>query len=89
MRCKKLDEVERRDASEVRQQRIYTAIKACHEEYGFPIETTCELLHVSRSAYHKWTSGKLSRKAAANERLTDQIEKIHLQSPDKGCPEAE
>ena len=60
------------------------AIKECHEEKGYPIEAACELLHVARSAYHKWACGKLSRRAEENERLADTIEKIHEKSPDKG-----
>ena len=44
----------------------------------------CELLHVARSAYHKWACGKQSRRAVENERLADKIEKIHEESPDKG-----
>ena len=39
---------------------------------------------MARSAYHKWASGKLSRRAAENEHLADTIEKIHEESPDKG-----
>ncbi|WP_143482338.1 IS3 family transposase, partial [Pseudoflavonifractor sp. An176] len=42
------------------------------------------LLHVARSAYHKWATGKRSHRAAENEQLADTIEKIHLESPDKG-----
>ena len=61
----------------MRQRRIYAAIREAHTEKGYPIELACELLHVSRSAYHKWASGKLSRRAAENERLADTIEKIH------------
>ena len=60
------------------------AIKECHEKQGFPIEASCKLLHVARSAYHKWASGKLSRRAAENERLADKIEQIHDENPDKG-----
>ena len=48
-----------------------------------PIELACELLHVSRSAYHKWASGKLSKRAAENERLAEKLEKLHAESPDK------
>ena len=59
-------------------------IKECHEKNGYPIETACTLLHVARSAYYKLISGKLSRRAAENECLTDKIEKIHEESPDKG-----
>ena len=39
---------------------------------------------MARSAYHKWASGKLSRRTTENERLADMIEKIHAESPDKG-----
>ena len=42
------------------------------------------MLHVARSAYHKWASGKLSRRTTENEQLADKIEKIHMESPDKG-----
>ena len=42
------------------------------------------LLHVARSAYNKWASGKLRHRAAENERLAEKIEKIHTESPDKG-----
>ena len=68
----------------MRQRHIYAAIREAHVEKGYPIELTCELLHVARSAYHRWVSGKLSRRAAENERLADTIEKIHEESPDKG-----
>ncbi len=44
----------------------------------------CKLLHVARSAYHKWASGKLSRRTAENEELAEKIEQIHAESPDKG-----
>ena len=68
----------------MRQRRIYAAIREAHTEKGYPIELACILLHVARSAYHKWASGKLSQRAAENERLADTIEKIHEESPDKG-----
>lgn len=48
----------------MRQRHIYAAIREAHEETGYPIELACELLHVARSAYHRWASGKLSRRAA-------------------------
>ena len=51
----------------MRQRRAYAAIREAHEETGYPIELACKLLHVARSAYHKWASGKLSRRAAENE----------------------
>lgn len=60
------------------------AIKECHEAQGYPIEMACGLLHVARSAYHKWAAGNLSRRTEENERLADKIEMIHAESPDKG-----
>ncbi|MFQ8767091.1 MAG: IS3 family transposase [Oscillospiraceae bacterium] len=68
----------------MRQRRAYAAIREAHEETGYPIELACKLLHAARSAYHKWASGKLSQRAAENERLADTLEKIHEESPDKG-----
>lgn len=60
------------------------AIRACKLESGYPIELSCQLLRVSLSAYNKWASGKLGRRAAENERFAEKIEKIHTESPDKG-----
>lgn len=51
---------------------------------GYPVESECELLHVSRSACSKWISSKSSRRTAENEQLAEKIEKIHMESPDKG-----
>ena len=68
----------------MRQRHIYAAIREAHGEKGYPVELACELLHVARSAYHRWVSGKLSRRATENEPLADTIEKIHAESPDKG-----
>lgn len=68
----------------MRQAHIYTAIKECHSEYGDPVETTCKMLHVSRSAYNRWASGKVSPRTVRNQKLAEEIEKIHKNSPDKG-----
>ncbi len=42
------------------------------------------MLHVSRSAYHKWLSGKESQRTKENKELAKIIEEIHNDSPDKG-----
>lgn len=68
----------------MRKGRFYQAIRECNTATGCPIELGCKLLHVARSAYHKWASGKLSRRAAENEALAEKIEQIHAESPDKG-----
>ena len=44
----------------------------------------CELLHISRSAYYKWNSGKLSPRQKKNEEIADKLEQMHMESPDKG-----
>lgn len=51
---------------------------------GYSVKSECELLHVSRSAYNKWTSGKPCRRTDKNEQLAEKIEKIHKENPDKG-----
>ena len=68
----------------MRQRHIYAAIREAHTEKGYSIELACELLHVARSAYYKWASGKLSSRAVENAMLAEKIEQIHTESPDKG-----
>lgn len=68
----------------MRQGHLYRAIREYNAEVGCPIEISCQLLHISRSAYHKWASGKLSNRTAENEQLAEKIEQIHQESPDKG-----
>ncbi|MCI1965473.1 MAG: hypothetical protein LKJ17_04980 [Oscillospiraceae bacterium] len=54
------------------------------EHDGSPIKGSCKLLHVARSAYDEWVSGKQSCRTFENEQLSQKIEKIHMESPDKG-----
>ena len=68
----------------MRQGYLCRAIREYNAENGCPIELSCALLHISRSAYHKWASGKLSNRTAENEQLAEKIEQIHQESPDKG-----
>lgn len=56
----------------------------CNEDIGYPIETACKLLKVSRSAYYKWASHKLSQRELNNLHIAELAEKIHSESPDKG-----
>ena len=42
------------------------------------------MLHISRSAYYKWNSGRLSPRQKENEKIADKLEQIHMESPDKG-----
>lgn len=68
----------------MRQSRLYEAIKHCAEEYDNPVELSCEILHVSRSAYYKWLKGDFGKRVRENERIAEKIEEIHRKDPDKG-----
>ena len=48
------------------------------------MKLACKLLKVSRSAYYKWLSGKLSQRQAENERIAALAEEIHEKDPAKG-----
>lgn len=68
----------------MRQSHLYEAIKYCSEEYDDPVELSCEILHVSRSAYYKWLKGDFGERVRENERIAEKIEEIHRKDPDKG-----
>lgn len=68
----------------MRQSHLYEAIKYCAEEYDDPVELSCEILHVSRSAYYKWLRGDFGRRIRENARIAEIIEDIHRKDPDKG-----
>ncbi len=68
----------------MRQGHLYRAVQEYNAEACCPIELGCKLLHMARSAYHKWASGKLNRRTDENEALAEKIEQIHMESPDKG-----
>ncbi len=68
----------------MRNGQIYQAIKEEHEEHGYPIGALCRLGKVSRAAYYKWIHRDKPSYEAANERIADEVEKIHSASPDKG-----
>lgn len=63
---------------------IYQAIKEEHKEHNYPIDALCRLGHVSRAAYYKWLRRKIPTREAENERIAEKVEKIHMESPDKG-----
>ena len=68
----------------MRQSHLYEAIKYCAEEYDDPVELSCKILHVSRSAYYKWLRGDFGRRIRENARIAEIIEDIHRKDPDKG-----
>ena len=63
---------------------LYIAIQESHAEKGYPVEEGCRLLHVARSAYHRWAHGKMNCRTAENEKIARKVEQIHTQHPDKG-----
>lgn len=68
----------------MRQSHLYEAIQYCAEEYDDPVELSCEILHVARSAYYKWLKGDFGKRVRENERIAETIEEIHRKDPDKG-----
>ena len=64
--------------------RQYRAIQECYLEYHDPVEITCAILGVSRAAYYKWASGKLSKRTEENVKIAEKIEEIHMEHPDEG-----
>ena len=60
------------------------AIQQQFTENGDPVELCCDILHVSRSAYYKWASGKKSVRQQENEKIAELVEQIHTEYPDKG-----
>ena len=44
----------------------------------------CRIGGVSRAAYYKWLHREIPRQETENQRIADEIEKIHEESPDKG-----
>ena len=63
---------------------MYRVIRECSTEKGYGTDEACDLLHASRSAYYKWASGKWSHRITQNEMIAKEVEKIHMESPDRG-----
>lgn len=59
---------------------MYAAVK----ESDYPVDAACAILHIARSAYYKWNSGKLSPRQIKNEQIAEKLEQLHAESPDKG-----
>ncbi len=68
----------------MRQAYLYRVVQECHTEKAYPIEESCQLLHISRAAYHRWASGKRCARTLENEKIAEKVERIHLESPEKG-----
>ncbi len=68
----------------MRNAHLYGAIRHCHETYGYPVELSCKILQVARSAYHNWLAGKCGKRVKENKEIAQKVEEIHTDSPDKG-----
>ncbi len=68
----------------MRQSHIYLAIKECKEEYGDPVDLSCELLGISKAAYYRCLSSKKCSRELENDKIAEIMEQIHTESPDKG-----
>ena len=68
----------------VRHEYIYQAIKEEHEEHNYPISSLCKIGGVCRAAYYKWLHHEMPQTEAENRRIAGEVEKIHMESPDKG-----
>ena len=40
------------------------------------------MLHIARSAYYKWNSGKLSPRQKENEEIAEKLEHMHMDEPE-------
>ncbi|MCF0187454.1 MAG: IS3 family transposase, partial [Bacteroidaceae bacterium] len=59
-------------------------VKENHEEHGYPVDQCCRILQISRAAYYKWATGKISPREAENKRIADIVEEIHEKHPEMG-----
>ena len=59
-------------------------MRELHQEKEYPVEECCAILHVSRSAYYKWASGKASPRERRNRELAGVVEQIHAEHPEMG-----
>lgn len=59
---------------------MYEAVRDC----SYPVNWSCRVLHVSRSAYYKWLRQEPCVREVENERIGRLIEQIHEEHPDKG-----
>ena len=70
--------------SQVRQEHLYSSTKECNEKFGYPVEESCHILDVSRSAYYKWLRGDCGERTKANRKIASVIEEIHNEDSSKG-----
>ena len=68
----------------MKQSSLYSSIKYCTENYGYPVESCCKILHVSRSAYYKWLHGDVGKRVKQNIIIAERIEEIHMRDSSKG-----
>lgn len=59
---------------------MYEAVRDCN----YPVDWSCRVLHISRSAYYKWLRQEPCAREVENERIGKLVEQIHEEHPDKG-----
>jgi len=59
-------------------------VKILSEERSLPVWKLCALLHLTRSAYYRWLNHPKSLREQENERIAEQVKKIHEAHPDMG-----
>lgn len=59
-------------------------MKTLSEERSLPVWRLCALLHITRSAYYRWVKHPKSSREQENERIADEVKKIHAVHPDMG-----
>jgi len=59
-------------------------VKILSEERSLPVWKLCALLHLTRSAYYRWLNHPKSLREQENERIAEQVKKIHETHPDMG-----
>lgn len=62
----------------------YEAVKTLSKEQSLPVWKLCGLLHLTRSAYYRWLKHPRSLREQENERIAEQVKKLHDAHPDMG-----
>lgn len=70
--------------SQVRFSHLYKTVKFACEQFNYPVDASCNILSISRSAYYKWLSGVQSKRVKKNQEIAELVKKIHNKYPEKG-----
>jgi hypothetical protein len=62
----------------------YEAANILSEERSYPAWKLCNILHLTRSAYHQWLKQVKGPHEQENERIAEKVKEIHAAHPDMG-----